>query len=64
MKFLVLLLVIVLILVIGWFAFGNSAPMRPTRRIVRRPPARRVVRRRSTVVEDAPDVIEERRIVE
>lgn len=64
MKTLVVIMFVVLILVIAWFAFGNIGPTRSRRRVIERPAARRVVRRRTTIVDESPDVVEERRIVE
>jgi len=64
LRTLVVMLFVVLILVLAWFAFGNTGPARPRRRVVQRPAARRVVRRRTTVVDESPDVVEERRIIE
>ncbi len=64
MRTLALILFVVLILVIAWFAFGNIGPTRSRRWVVERPAARRVMRRRTTVVEHEPDVVEERRIID
>ena len=64
MKALVLILFIVLILALAWYAFGNTGPTMSRRRYVDRPATRRAVRRRTTVVDEAPDTIEERRIIE
>jgi len=61
MRTLVVILFVVLILVIAWYAFGNTGPTRTRRRVIERPTARRVVRRRTTIVDHDPDVVEERR---
>ncbi|MEP6697169.1 MAG: hypothetical protein ABJA34_09855 [Pseudonocardiales bacterium] len=58
MKAIVVILFIVLILVIGWFVFAGTGPRR-VRRVVERPAPSRVLRRRTTVVEDSPTVPEE-----
>jgi len=64
LKTLVVLLFIVLIVAIGWFAFGSvRSPVR--RRYVERAAPRRAVRRRTTVIDEGPEeVVEERRIID
>jgi hypothetical protein len=64
MRTLVVILVVVFILVLAWYAFGNTGRTPTRRRVIERPAARRVVRRRRTIVEHDPDVVEERRNIE
>jgi hypothetical protein len=56
----VFILFILFVVVVAWFAMANSAPARGRRRVVRRPAPRRVVTRQRTIVEEAPEVVEER----
>jgi len=71
-KAVVLILFVLLVVVVFWFALGNSGPpARIRRRVVERRPETRRVRRQATYVEavpesldEPPEVVEERRIVE